>query len=133
MQAPKLIKIADYRYNLPDDRIAKYPLEHRDASNLLIYKGGNIQKKVFQNIPSILPENSLMVWNDSRVLNARIIFHKDTGAKIEVFCLSPANSNNYSEALTQTQACRWKCIVGNLKKWKQGTLCKSISMKGKKY
>jgi S-adenosylmethionine:tRNA ribosyltransferase-isomerase len=131
MQRSKLIKIADYRYNLPDDRIAKYPLEHRDASNLLIYKDGTIEKSVFKDIANILPEKSLMIWNDSRVLNARIIFHKDTGARIEIFCLRPAQEYDYANALTETESCRWKCIVGNLKKWKQGKLSKSISIQGK--
>lgn len=128
MQAPKLIKIADYRYNLPDDRIAKYPLTHRDSSNLLIYRQGKIEKDVFKNITHRIPSDSLMVWNDSRVLNARIIFHKETGARIEVFCLSPATSNDYASALTQNVSCRWKCIVGNLKKWKQGKLKKEIQI-----
>jgi len=131
MQRSKLIKIADYRYNLPDDRIAKYPLEHRDASNLLIYKDGTIEKSIFHEISNYLPEKSLMIWNDSRVLNARIIFHKDTGARIEIFCLSPAQEYDYANALTETESCRWKCIVGNLKKWKQGKLNKSISIQGK--
>ncbi len=128
MQMPKLIKIADYRYNLPDDRIAKYPIEHRDASKLLIYKAGSIHKAVFCEVSGILPKKSLMVWNDSRVLNARIIFHKDTGARIEIFCLTPAQEYDYANALTQTKICRWKCIVGNLKKWKQGKLSKSITI-----
>lgn len=127
----KLIKIADYRYNLPDDRIAKYPLEQRDASKLLIYNNGDIRQSIFREITNLLPEKSLMVWNDSRVLNARIIFHKETGARIEVFCLTPAQEYDYSNALTQTETCRWKCIVGNLKKWKQGKLSKSISIQGK--
>ncbi|MDA3912001.1 MAG: S-adenosylmethionine:tRNA ribosyltransferase-isomerase [Bacteroidales bacterium] len=131
MQRSKLIKIADYRYNLPDDRIAKYPLAHRDASKLLIYKAGNIHETIFREVSDILPEKSLMVWNDSRVLNARIIFHKDTGARIEVFCLTPAQEYDYANALTQTETCRWKCIVGNLKKWKQGKLSKSIAIHGK--
>ncbi len=131
MQPPKLIKIADYRYDLPDERIAKYPLEERDASNLLIYKAGEIKKDCFCKIPDLLPQNSLMVWNDSKVLNARIIFHKETGARIEIFCLSPTDNENFADALNQNRQTQWKCIVGNLKKWKQGKLTKHIHINDK--
>jgi S-adenosylmethionine:tRNA ribosyltransferase-isomerase len=132
MQASKLIKIADYRYDLPDERIAKYPLEHRDESKLLIYNSGNISHDRFSNIADMLPKDSLMIWNNSRVLNARIIFHKETGAKIEIFCLSPAETNEYSIALNKTKESRWKCIIGNQKKWKADKLSIELNINEQK-
>ncbi len=128
----KLIKIADYTYTLPESRIAKYPLEARDISKLLIYNKGTLEQNKFHKLTSYLPENGLMVWNDSRVLNARLIFHKDTGARIEIFCISPADDKDYNLALQSKGQSRWKCIVGNLKKWKSGTLVSVIDLKNKK-
>jgi S-adenosylmethionine:tRNA ribosyltransferase-isomerase len=129
MLAPKLIKIEDYTYNLPDNRIAKYPLTERDESKLLVYLSGKIQTERFLDVTSHIPENSLILWNDSRVLNARIIFHKTTGARIEVFCISPA-SNQYEDALNSTETVEWHCIIGNLKKWKSGFLEKQLKIDG---
>ncbi|MFP4663833.1 MAG: S-adenosylmethionine:tRNA ribosyltransferase-isomerase [Bacteroidales bacterium] len=133
MENPKVIKIEDYTYDLPDERIARYPLEHRDASKLLIYKQGEISHKSFSSIHGMLPENSLLVWNDSRVLNARLIFHKDTGARIEIFCLSPADTDDYSQVLLSKGKCRWKCIIGNLKKWKTGKLSTELKIDKTKF
>ena len=118
--------IEDYNYPLPDDRIAKYPLAKRDESKLLIYKEGNIAQDQFLHIGNYLPHNSLLVYNNTKVIQARLLFHKATGAKIEVFCLEPLVPHDYQLNLSSTQGCRWKCIVGNLKKWKQGPLELSV-------
>ncbi|MFO7791327.1 MAG: S-adenosylmethionine:tRNA ribosyltransferase-isomerase [Bacteroidales bacterium] len=118
----KLIKIADYTYTLPESRIAKYPLEARDTSKLLIYNRGALLQNKFHKLTDYLPEDGLMVWNDSRVLNARLVFHKSTGARVEIFCISPAGEQDYSTALQSKEKTTWKCIIGNLKKWKTGAL-----------
>ncbi|MDA3819780.1 MAG: S-adenosylmethionine:tRNA ribosyltransferase-isomerase [Candidatus Delongbacteria bacterium] len=118
----KLIKIADYTYTLPESRIAKYPLEARDTSKLLIYNRGTLKQNKFHKLTGYLPADGLMVWNDSRVLNARLVFHKSTGARIEIFCISPAGEQDYSTALQSKGKTTWKCIIGNLKKWKTGAL-----------
>ncbi|MEA3448817.1 MAG: S-adenosylmethionine:tRNA ribosyltransferase-isomerase [Bacteroidota bacterium] len=118
----KLIKIADYTYTLPESLIAKYPLEVRDTSKLLIYNKGTLEQNKFHKLTDYLPEDGLMVWNDSRVLNARLVFHKSTGARIEIFCISPAGEQDYSTALQSKGETTWKCIIGNLKKWKTGAL-----------
>ncbi len=114
--------IEDYNYPLPDDRIAKYPLAKRDESKLLIYKEGNIAQDQFLHIGNYLPHDSLLVYNNTKVIQARLLFHKATGAKIEVFCLEPLVPHDYQMSLSSIQGCRWKCMVGNLKKWKQGPL-----------
>ena len=119
------IRISDYDYTLPDGRIAKYPLERRDASKLLIYKAGKIDESVFRHIPDLLPADSLMVFNDTKVVPARLHFMKPTGAHIEIFCLEPSAPAEYNLIFSETSCCRWKCIVGNVKRWKSGrlTLC----------
>lgn len=119
------IRISDYDYALPDGRIAKYPLERRDASKLLIYKAGKIDESVFRHIPDLLPADSLMVFNDTKVVPARLHFMKPTGAHIEIFCLEPSAPAAYNLIFSETSCCRWKCIVGNVKRWKSGrlTLC----------
>ncbi|MBO8444858.1 MAG: S-adenosylmethionine:tRNA ribosyltransferase-isomerase [Bacteroidetes bacterium] len=119
------IRISDYDYELPDGRIAKYPLERRDASKLLVYKNGNIAESVFRQIPDFLPSDSLMVFNDTKVVPARLHFMKPTGAHIEIFCLEPCVPAEYNLIFSETCCCRWKCIVGNVKRWKSGrlTLC----------
>lgn len=116
------IRISDYDYPLPDARIAKYPLAERDASKLLRYNGGVIDEHIFKEIPSLLPEDSLMVFNDTKVVPARLHFMKETGAHIEIFCLEPSVPAEYSQIFAERQRCRWKCIVGNVKKWKSGRL-----------
>ena len=121
-QHPHKIRIADYDYSLPDERIAKFPLEQRDASKLLLYKNGKISTRQFFELPDMLPADSLLVFNNTKVIQARLIFSKDTGAQIEVFCLEPYSPNDYAQAFQQTQCCEWKCMVGNLKKWKTGVL-----------
>lgn len=118
--------IEDYNYPLPDERIAKYPLAKRDESKLLIYRDGNIRQNKFLHIGTYLPKDTLLIYNNTKVIQARLLFHKATGAKIEVFCLEPLIPHDYQLNLSSTCGCRWKCMVGNLKKWKQGTLSQSI-------
>ena len=128
---PRNIKIADYTYPLPDERIAKYPLAERDESKLLIYDHGHISHKHFRDLPSLLPEGSLLVMNNTRVIQARLHFRKTTGALIEVFCLEPARPRDYAQMFQQTGSCEWQCLIGNAKKWKEGALTRDISVDGK--
>lgn len=116
------IRIEDYNYNLPDERIAKYPLPQRDGSKLLHYKDGNVTEKRFSEIASLLPEGSIMVFNDTKVVPARLHFQRSTGAHIEIFCLEPVQPEEYVTMFAVTDRCRWKCIVGNVKRWKNDTL-----------
>jgi S-adenosylmethionine:tRNA ribosyltransferase-isomerase len=116
------IKIEDYNYNLPDERIAKYPLPQRDGSKLLHYKDGNVTEKRFSENASLLPEGSIMVFNDTKVVPARLHFQRSTGAHIEIFCLEPVQPEEYVTMFAVTDRCRWKCIVGNVKRWKNDTL-----------
>lgn len=112
------IRIEDYRYELPDERIAKYPLPDRDASRLLMYKDGIVSDSTFTTLPEVLPEGSLMVFNDTKVVPARLHFQRETGAHIEIFCLEPVSPEEYVTAFAATEKCSWKCIVGNIKRWK---------------
>lgn len=125
------IYIDEYDYPLPDERIAKFPLSRRDASRILLYKNTSITESVFANIAYFLPEKSLLVYNNTRVIQARLIFFKETGARIEVFCLEPIKPADYAQSLGSTSQCVWKCMVGNLKKWKEGLLSKTIEIHGK--
>lgn len=124
------IHIEDYNYSLPDERIAKYPLERRDSSKLLVYRNGNITDDMFHNLASYLPEKSLMIFNNTKVIQARLHFRKSTGAQIEIFCLEPFSPNDYQINFQQTKKCSWVCIIGNLKKWKEGELIKDIIVNG---
>jgi S-adenosylmethionine:tRNA ribosyltransferase-isomerase len=130
MKSIQQINIGEYTYELPSDRIAKYPLPKRDESKLLVYRQGGIQQDVFKNINDYLPENSLLVSNDTRVINARLLFTKDTGACIEIFCLEPFLPSDYSRSFMQTNHCQWFCVIGNLKKWKEDVLTKKFIIKG---
>jgi len=125
------IDIEDYYYELPEKRIAHYPLPRRDRSKLLIYKEGKIHDDLFRNIGSYLPPGCLLVFNNTRVIQARLIFTKKTGAKIEVLLLEPASPENLSVSLNSTGKTSWKCMTGNLKRWKSGTLEKKILHNGK--
>jgi S-adenosylmethionine:tRNA ribosyltransferase-isomerase len=128
---PLPIYIDQYDYPLPDGRIAKYPLPQRDTSRLLVYKNGKISESRFLSVADFLPENALLVYNNTRVIQARLEFFKSTGARIEVFCLEPLTPADYAQSLGSTSECVWKCMVGNLKKWKDGSLRKEISIMGR--
>ena len=116
------IRIESYNYPLPDERIAKYPLSQRDASKLLCYKSGNITENRFTDISELLPPDHLMVFNDTKVVPARLHFQRPTGAHIEIFCLEPILPEEYVSMFAVTDRCRWKCIVGNVKRWKDDIL-----------
>lgn len=131
MNNPKNLKIIDYSYPLPDDRIAKYPMARRDQSKLLIYNKGEISHTVFSEIASLLPEHGLMVFNNTRVIQARLHFRKETGALIEVFLLEPHVPADYEQMFQTHGECEWLCLIGNLKKWKEGVLKREINIGGK--
>ena len=116
------IKISDYSYDLPQEKIAKYPLPQRDRSRLLVWDGMNISDRVFGELPSLADTDTLLVFNNTRVIRARLRFRKETGAVIEVFCLEPHAPPEFTENLSSTRPVEWKCLVGNLKRWKHGTL-----------
>lgn len=116
------IRIEDFNYNLPDERIAKYPLPCRDGSKLLVYKDGEVSHRMFKGISELLPEGSIMVFNDTKVVPARLHFQRETGAHIEIFCLEPVQPEEYVSMFAVTDRCRWRCIVGNVKRWKMDTL-----------
>ena len=113
----KPIYIADYNYPLPDERIAKYPLPQRDHSKLLVYRDGKVTEDRFYNVGDYIAPHSLLIYNNTRVIQARLEFHKPTGARIEVFCLEPLAPHDYQLSLGSTVGCTWKCMVGNVKKW----------------
>ncbi len=124
------IKIEDYGYPLPDERIAKYPLPRRDASKLLFYHQGKIDTRVFNELPTCLPNGACLVFNNTKVIQARLQFFKQTGSRIEIFCLEPLVPSAYDLVFQQTSTCTWKCMVGNLKKWKADALVKQVEIKG---
>ena len=127
---PRHIRISDYNYPLPDERIAKFPIAQRDHSKLLVYRKGEVSQDVFYNLPEYLPKGALMVFNNTKVIQARMHFRKDTGALIEVFLLEPAEPSDYELMFQTSERCAWYCLVGNLKKWKEGTLRRTIDVKG---
>lgn len=116
------IRIEDYNYDLPDDRIAKYPLSSRDSSKLLVYKDGTPSEHTFRSISQVLPSGALMIFNDTKVVPARLHFQRSTGAHIEIFCLEPVMPEEYVSMFAAVDRCRWKCIVGNVKRWKNDLL-----------
>lgn len=128
---PKHIRISEFNYPLPDERIAKFPLPTRDQSKLLLYRHGEVSEDIFTSLPEYLPSGSLMIFNNTKVIQARLHFRKETGALIEVFCLEPIQPNDYVLNFQQTEHAAWLCMIGNLKKWKDGVLCKEITVKGK--
>ena len=128
----KHIRISDYNYPLPDERIAKFPLKQRDQSKLLVYNKGVVGEDVFSHLPQYLPKGALMVFNNTKVIQARMHFRKATGALIEVFLLEPAEPSDYELMFQTTGRCAWYCLVGNLKKWHQGALTREIEVCGKK-
>ncbi len=131
MSSYKDIKITDFTYDLPDSKIAKYPLPNRDESKILLWQNGQISQDIFKNITNYLPEKSTLVFNNTKVIHARMFFQKETGAKIEIFCLEPVEPSDYQIAFQETKNVTWKCMLGNAKKWKEGTLVKSIDIDGK--
>lgn len=122
------ISMDDYNYPLPDERIAKYPLANRSDSKLLLWNKGEMQDRKFKEVADLVPKGSLLVFNNTRVIRARLFFHKSTGAKIEIFCLEPLKPVDYLQSFSQTKECTWKCIVGNVKKWKEGVLTLPVEM-----
>ena len=130
---PRHIRISDYNYPLPDERIAKFPIAQRDHSKLLVYDKGKVGEDVFLHLPEYLPKGSLMVFNNTKVIQARMHFRKNTGALIEVFLLEPAEPADYELMFQTTGRCSWYCLVGNLKKWKDGTLNRQFSIRDKEY
>lgn len=127
----KHIQIKDFNYNLPDERIAKFPLAKRDNSKLLLYRHGEVTEDVFHNIAQYLPKGALMVFNNTKVIQARLHFRKETGALIEVFLLEPYMPADYEQMFQTTGHCSWLCMIGNLKKWKKGSLKRTFDVKGK--
>ena len=128
----KEIHISDYNYELADERIAKYPMAERDHSKLLIYHHGEVGEDVFYNLPKHLPTKALMVFNNTKVIQARLHFRKDTGALIEVFLLEPAEPADYEQMFQMRGHCSWLCLVGNQKKWKEGSLTRELDVKGER-
>ena len=133
---PRHIRISDYNYPLPDERIAKFPIARRDHSKLLVYRHGEVCDDVFYHLPDYLPSGALMVFNNTKVIQARMHFRKvnasgeHTGALIEVFLLEPAEPSDYELMFQTTGHCAWYCLVGNLKKWKEGPLTREITVNG---
>ncbi len=125
------LRIADFNYDLPDERIAKFPLAQRDSSKLLIYNKGVVSEDVFSSLPQYLPKGALMVFNNTKVIQARLHFQKETGATVEVFCMEPFAPAEYQQNFAQTGSVEWLCMIGNLKRWKDGTLTKQVEVKGK--
>ena len=132
MMDTKHIKISDYNYDLPDERIAKFPIAQRDHSKLLVYKHGEVSDDVFFHLPEYLPEGALMVFNNTKVIQARMHFRKETGALIEVFLMEPAAPTDYELMFQTAGHCAWLCMIGNLKKWKEGSLKREFEIKGHK-
>lgn len=124
---PKGLRILDVSYTLPAGRIAQHPLKDRDSSRLLVFRDGHIADHVFRDLPDLLPQRALLVMNDTRVVNARLLFHKASGAGIEVFCLEPAEGGPLEEALRQRGEVTWRCTIGNARRWKEGPLTRSFS------
>ena len=122
MNDPRHIHISDYNYPLPDERIAKFPIAQRDHSKLLVYRHGEVSEDHFYNLPDYLPEGALMVFNNTKVIQARLHFRKATGALIEIFLLEPAEPTDYEQMFQTTGHCAWYCLIGNAKKWKDGIL-----------
>lgn len=129
------IRITDFNYQLPDEKIAKYPLSRRDQSKLLTYEGSEsgspvITTQTFTNLPNYLPSDTLLLVNNTRVIHARLLFKKESGANIEIFCLSPFDPSDYTANFAQTKSCSWVCMIGNLRRWKSGPLSMPIDING---
>ena len=130
---PKHLSINDFTYHLPGKKIALHPLEKRDQSKLLIYTKEKIKVDIYKNIADHLPENSLLVFNNTKVIPARILFRKETGGTIEIFCLAPFEENTeYTSVMSKNTSVKWKCMIGGASKWKEGGLTKKINLKNEK-
>ncbi len=126
----RALRIADYDYPLPDERIAKHPLAQREQCKLLYYKGGDMEERRFWEVPALLPQHSTLIYNNTRVINARLRFRKETGSTIEIFCLEPVLPRDYEQIFQTTGHCVWQCLVGNSKRWKQGALSQTVTIEG---
>lgn len=131
VSSAKPISIADYRYDLPQEAIAKHPLPQRDQSRLLLYRQGNMAHHRFHELDQFIPEHARLVFNNTRVIQARLTFRKETGARIEIFCLEPRDPIDYQQSFESTRTCSWICLVGNAKKWKSGPVSLSSNIKGR--
>lgn len=129
MNSPKNIEIAEFDYPLPDERIAKFPLEHRDQSKLLHYHNGTLEATTFRHLPELLKADTLLVFNNTKVIHARLFFQKSTGSVIEVFCMEPFQMP-IAQAFEQREHCTWICFIGNNKKWKEGSLQRTVDIEG---
>lgn len=127
----RALRIADYDYSLPDERIAKHPLAQREQCKLLYYKNCAIEERKFWEVPELLPERSTLIYNNTRVINARLRFRKETGSTIEIFCLEPVMPRDYEQIFQTTGHCVWQCLVGNSKRWKQGALTQTVTIEGR--
>ena len=125
-----VLSISDYNYPLPEERIAKYPLPERDHSKLLIYKDGEVREDHFFRVGDYIPAHSLLVYNNTRVIQARLVFHKPSGARIEIFCLEPLAPHDYQLSLSSTEGCTWKCMIGNAKKFRETAIDMSLQVAG---
>ena len=125
------LHIADYNYPLPDERIAKHPLSQREQCKVLFHKDNRIEEHRFHEVPSLLPSNSMLIYNNTRVINARLRFRKATGSQIEIFCLEPVEPCDYQLIFQTTSQCTWLCLVGNSKRWKSGPLLQQVEIEGK--
>jgi len=133
LKHPGEIKITDYHYDLPSERIAQYPLARRDESRLLVYKDGQINTDIFKNLTTFLPAGGRLILNETKVIPARIIFNKPTGARIEIFCLEPSGLvNDYQLALQQGPGCEWKCYVGNSRRWNSASIEGTLEIAGQR-
>ena len=127
----RALRIADYDYDLPDERIAKHPLAEREQCKLIYYRGGVMEERRFWEVPSLLPQGSTLIYNNTRVINARLRFRKETGSMIEIFCLEPVLPRDYEQIFQTTGHCVWQCLVGNSKRWKQGALTQTVTIEGR--
>ena len=133
LEALQGISVEHYTYDLPEERIAKFPLAERDASRLLVYRDGTITERPFRDAPALFGGRETLVFNNTRVIHARLLFRKSTGALIEIFCLEPSSPVDYATNFAATGACEWRCMVGNLRKWKEGTVVCDFESEGRQY
>lgn len=127
---PATISVQDFSYELPEEKIAKYPLKERDQSKLLVWQNDKISDRIFNELPHLLPANSTLFFNNTKVIRARLLFQKETGANIEIFCLDPYEPSDYQIAFQATKKCTWHCMIGNQKKWKSGILKRKLEIDG---